>query len=168
MRSNKAKSVERRRREVAAKSEATQQPDLGPGSSVLPPETPMMRGVAYSQTRVHRGPLPTASEFTSYEAALPGSADRILRMAESAQKHSQELSSQALTADTNDRRHVRLLDCLGKLLATGVVIYTVYSGATGSGEWAKAIAGIQLVGIIGAIVYGRTAMKAQQGADTKQ
>ena len=32
------------------------------------------------------GPLPPSHEFASYEKTLPGAADRILRMAEEAQK----------------------------------------------------------------------------------
>lgn len=42
--------------------------------------------MASSQLLMHQGPLPLASEFAAYNKVLPGSADRILKMAEREQK----------------------------------------------------------------------------------
>lgn len=41
----------------------------------------------------HSGPLPTAREFSMYDQALPGAAERILALAEREQKHRQGLES---------------------------------------------------------------------------
>lgn len=50
----------------------------------------------------YRGPLPPASEIRAYEEILPGSADRILRMAEDQAHHRQGLEKTAV--DGGSRR----------------------------------------------------------------
>jgi uncharacterized membrane protein len=47
----------------------------------------------------HIGPLPPAQEFERYEKTLPGSADRILKMAESENAHGQAMDRTALASD---------------------------------------------------------------------
>ena len=42
--------------------------------------------VVSAQLLMHQGPLPPAAEFAAYNKVLPGSADRILQMAEREQK----------------------------------------------------------------------------------
>ena len=51
------------------------------------------------QQRIYIGPLPPAKDYRAYEAVHPGSADRILKMAESEQAHGQEMDREALAAD---------------------------------------------------------------------
>ncbi len=48
---------------------------------------------------VHIGPLPPAKDYKAYEAVHPGSADRILEMAESELAHGQQMERDALAAD---------------------------------------------------------------------
>lgn len=48
---------------------------------------------------IHIGPLPPAREFKAYEAIHPGSADRILAMAESELAHGQQMEREVLAAD---------------------------------------------------------------------
>ena len=48
---------------------------------------------------IHIGPLPPAKEYKAYEAVHPGSADRILTMAESELAHGQQMEREALAAD---------------------------------------------------------------------
>ena len=48
---------------------------------------------------IHIGPLPPAKDFRAYEAIHPGSADRILKMAESELAHGQQMDREALAAD---------------------------------------------------------------------
>jgi uncharacterized membrane protein len=45
------------------------------------------QAVVETSTAIHRGPLPPPDQFKDYEAILPGSADRILKMAEKEQDH---------------------------------------------------------------------------------
>lgn len=47
----------------------------------------------------HQGPLPMASEFAAYEQVLPGSANRILRMAEKSLESEISLMRAARAAD---------------------------------------------------------------------
>jgi uncharacterized membrane protein len=68
------------------------------------PETREIRRLLRQQVmlmrrNVHIGPLPPAKDFRAYEAVHPGSADRILKMAESELAHGQQMDREALAAD---------------------------------------------------------------------
>jgi uncharacterized membrane protein len=43
------------------------------------------------QAEIHTGPIPAAGEIGEYERILPGSADRIIKMAEKEQAHRHQL-----------------------------------------------------------------------------
>src|SRR6202034_4192812 len=58
-------------------------PFLQPGSEEKAAD--VVRTMLIAQS--HIGPLPPSREFAGYEQALPGAADRVLRMAESEQEH---------------------------------------------------------------------------------
>ena len=47
--------------------------------------------VKIEQHSVYSGPLPPAEQFAAYESILPGSAERILQMAEKQQSHRMQL-----------------------------------------------------------------------------
>ncbi len=57
-----------------------------------------------TQRMVHIGPIPSAEDYKEYEAVLAGSADRILKMAESEQAHGQRMDGETLAADTQIAR----------------------------------------------------------------
>lgn len=59
----------------------------------------LRRQVMLMQHKIHIGPLPPARELKAYEGACPGSADRILKMAESELAHGQQMDRDALAAD---------------------------------------------------------------------
>lgn len=54
--------------------------------SISPPATEKQHRAVSTHLLVHQGPLPPAADFAAYNKALPGSADRILQMAEREQK----------------------------------------------------------------------------------
>jgi len=64
-------------------------------------------------TIAHEGPLPMASEFAAYEQVLPGSANRILRMAE-----------KSLEAELANMRAARVADLLA-LLSGRLFLYVL-------------------------------------------
>jgi uncharacterized membrane protein len=59
----------------------------------------LRRQVMLMRHRIHIGPLPPAKDYKAYEAVHPGSADRILKMAESEQAHGQQMERDVLAAD---------------------------------------------------------------------
>lgn len=53
----------------------------------------------------YSGPIPQASELEKYEKVLPGSADRIIKMAESQSEHRHELEKRVVVSNiTNEKR----------------------------------------------------------------
>lgn len=61
-------------------------------------------GIARMEMTAMSGPLPPSHEFASYEKTLPGAADRILRMAEEAQKADIKADQDMRDAYREDRR----------------------------------------------------------------
>jgi len=61
--------------------------------------------VAYHQQSLTEGPLPPAAEFEHYEQVLPGTANRILSMAEKEAEHRHKLEIKA--ADANVKIEIR-------------------------------------------------------------
>jgi uncharacterized membrane protein len=51
------------------------------------------------ETQIHHGPMPSPQDFAAYERALPGAADRILKMAETQATHRQGLERFAVRGD---------------------------------------------------------------------
>ena len=51
------------------------------------------------QQKFHQGPLPSADELALYEESLPGSASRIIAMAEAQASHRQAIELNSLQAD---------------------------------------------------------------------
>lgn len=75
-----------------------------------------------SQTQVtHAGPLPSPDVFAGYEKVLPGSADRIIKMAEKAQDHYQTMESRQLNYKAG-------LTFTGQLFAFSIGLAGVYGG----------------------------------------
>lgn len=73
---------------------------------------------------MRQGPLPEAHEMEHYERVLPGSADRILSMAE------------------NEVSHRHTMDSRGQIIGTGLPVFFILLGAVVfliSGSWASVV-----------------------------
>jgi uncharacterized membrane protein len=109
--------------------------------------------VLVSQTQVtHAGPLPSPDVFAGYEKVLSGSADRIIKMAESEQMHRQ-------TLDRRQQWHRAGLTFVGQLFAfligmsgIGGGIYLVKSDKSISGF---SVFFTSLAALIGVFIYSR-------------
>ena len=104
----------------------------------------------------HKGPLPSAQEFALYEKTWPGSADTILRMAETEQKHRHETESAVIEAEREDSRAAHKENMLAYKLAFFVVMTFLAAGffLTYHGhDWVGGIMmGTSLVGVIGSFL----------------
>jgi uncharacterized membrane protein len=78
----------------------------------LTPRSGIVR--ATSQQVFYSAPIPPASEFEKYESVLPGSADRILKMAEKQGSHRRSIETVVITFDS--------LKSLGGLIGALIIV----------------------------------------------
>ena len=82
---------------------------------------------------VMRGPLPPAGVLAEYEKMCPGSADRIIAMAERQSEHRMDMDIRVLQAnveaDADDRNKEYRLSVLGSILSCLVLVVLVIVGA---------------------------------------
>ena len=106
-------------------------------------------GEAPPQTRFairYSAPLPLPSAFEAYERTLPGSANRILRIAEEEQHHRVVWENKALDARVNSDRRAQLV---GATLALVCVGGAIYLAANGERIVASVMAGVTALGLVG-------------------
>lgn len=124
-------------------------------SSVISEEDPsnsqveagILRLVAMSRS----GPLPHPEELVKYEKILPGSADRIVKMAESEQRHRHEIENERNQAEIRDSgRGVHYAFILGLAGIIGGVVVALFGAPT-----AGSIIGLgSLASLVGTFIYG--------------
>ena len=88
------------------------------------------------------GPIPPPEQFGQYERILPGSADRILRMAEKQQDHRMEIEKEAVTKNLNHNKRGQSFGFIAMLLMLALSVLFVFNGMK---VWA---------GIIGSVTIG--------------
>ena len=117
--------------------------------SLLPPGV-----VVHQQTWT--GPLPSPEQLKQFDTVLPGSAERILRMAEQEGEHSRTLQTTALTETTSAQRR-------GQYFAALTVVCGVSSSVLlalmGHDAVAAILAGTTLTTIVLAFLQSRDAEK---------
>jgi uncharacterized membrane protein len=105
------------------------------------------------------GPIPPPSMMEQYEGTLPGSADRILKMAENQSEHRQWIEKKKLSFSN---REVHLGQVLGFAIGVIAIItggYTALNGAPISGGF---IGTAGVVGLVSVFVIG-SSRKPPQG-----
>jgi uncharacterized membrane protein len=129
----------------------------------VPPQVLSMTLAAFSAS--YSGPLPPAEQIRQYEEVLPGSADRILSMAERQEAHRHELEKLTVKEATN-RSWWGLR--LGFVLA--VIIVLVGAGAIFTGHTPAGLAAILTPTAIlaGVFVYGRREQTKERIAKDQQ
>ncbi len=109
--------------------------------------------VAYIQAASFKGPLPPPALFERYDAVLPGSAERILRLAEKEQAHRQEWEMTVLRAQKSD---VRRGQWMGFALGMTGMIVAAVCALYGLPYVAGASLGTVSVGILTAFLRSRS------------
>jgi uncharacterized membrane protein len=107
--------------------------------------------VAAQYTQFTTGPLPEAQQLVQYESILPGSADRILIMAENQARHRQEIEKLVIAANIRDSR-------AGTIFAFFISMSTIIAGtivALNGYDWpGVALGGSGLAGLASVFIYG--------------
>lgn len=116
--------------------------------------------IARIEQKVHAGPLPAPEDFGKYETFLPGTAERILSMAESEAKHRHEMDEKRLKYFFKENRWGQVLAfllCLVVVIA-GAFVATQQEG----GAWPGSI--LSTTGVVGIITayLNRTSKSKKQ------
>ena len=115
------------------------------------------------------GPLPHPSLLAGYEQVLPGLADRIVRMAESEQKHDLEMRDRALSADIADmkagRAEARIGQVFGLTIGLAGLSAASFLAINGEGIVGATIGGATIVTLVIAFIKGRQDAKAEREAE---
>lgn len=97
------------------------------------------------------GPLPHPDDLARYESVLPGSAERILRMAEQQAEHRRDVVATLVVADTS-RAHRGLW--LGAVVAIVFILAATVMVLAGQPVAGAIVATADLLSIVGVFVYG--------------
>ena len=101
---------------------------------------------------IFQGPLPPPDVFAGYETALPGAADRILRMAETSLQHDCQVNTQAQVNDREDRKLGLFLGFAALCVLTVSAVVCVLMGHELFGG-GLVLAGV--AGVIARFIHGR-------------
>jgi uncharacterized membrane protein len=102
--------------------------------------------------KARSGPLPSPEDYGKYDAACPGSANRIMVMAEKEQQHRHHCEKAVVAIQSVDIPAGRVERKRGQILAFGVCIVSILAGAGIVAFSPAAIAQI------GGIVFGVSAL----------
>jgi uncharacterized membrane protein len=99
------------------------------------------------------GPLPHPQHLRDYETFLPGSADRIIRMAEQALDHNRETTT---TQQRADNRYRTLGIWLGFAVLIVLVGLAFIAGMYGNNTLAALLVGATALSAVGLFIKGKT------------
>lgn len=121
------------------------------GEAASPAGRVLARGESVQIEKIE-GPIPPPWILKEYESILPGSADRIVSMAEGVATHKQGVESRALDLTFETIRR-------GQLLGAAVVLFALIAGVvaliTGYEDFAETLISTTLVALAAIFVLGR-------------
>lgn len=124
--------------------------------SLLPPGGQQAQIVAQVVSLVQAerfsGPIAHPRHLREYEEIVPGSANRIIEMAEGDLAHSQRLQNFVFEAEIADQREGRRL---GFLALLALIASALYCGVNGHELLAGGFIGAGALGVVGAFIRGR-------------
>lgn len=134
--------------------------------SPLNPQTPSQSPAQFVvQQQSFAGPIPPPQVLEAYERTLPGSADRILKMAEEQSQHRQRLEQQVvaknLTAQARGQHYAFGLSAL----LFGGSIYLLANGIQIGGLSTLVLA---VAGIVSTFIYGRSKQEKERREKQQQ
>lgn len=112
--------------------------------------------IVFSQ--MHKGPIPPADEFRKYEEVLPGSADRILTMAEKQSAHRQTMENRAISEGIKSSNRGQIF---GFIIAILVILLGFWLMMNGKDGYGFSLMIAELVGLVGLFIYNRISEKKE-------
>lgn len=112
----------------------------------------------------HSGPLPSPRQLAEYEQAMPGLAERIVRLTEGEQEHRHHVVNTALErgADLRDRGQWMAMAAL-----VVVLLFCVFLALIGKPELAAGVSVALVAAVVGIFVTGRRADIKEREIDTE-
>ena len=110
------------------------------------------------QVQMHMGPIPPASEFAKYEKVLPGSADRILKMAEKQSSHRQNMEDRMLAENIKVSKRGQLF---AFVLTIIILLFGMYLVVTGKDVQGFITIVTVVTGLAGLFVYNRVSERKE-------
>jgi uncharacterized membrane protein len=107
----------------------------------------------------YSGPLPPAEQMRAYEEVLPGSADRLLTMAEEQQKHRHHLEKTTVEGASKRAQQGLWLGFVISLVVLGLGTAVILLGYPAAGA---AIMSVDVVALAGVFVYGRREQRKER------
>lgn len=159
-RAKKEKENERAKNKTGRQAKQNQR-KLPAGSSArvgeLPPKEVLERlpesvRISVSEAAAFSGPLPPPSMYAGYNEVLPGSAERILSMAEKEQEHRINWEDRALETTT---REAALGQWLGFATGLACIASSIYLAMNGNQLVAGILAGVSVLGLVKKFIRGR-------------
>lgn len=117
--------------------------------------------------RSHRGPLPDPETYAGYEHVLPGSAERILRMAEREQEHRHVSESRLIWHEYGIRYSSQVGAVLALMLLCGLVAFCTKMGQPVPAAVISAV-GAVVIGFLGYTQLKRGAQDKDEPATAKK
>lgn len=122
--------------------------------------------LAVIQRRSFQGPIPPPDIIAEYENVLPGSAERILAMAENEQKHRHSKENKQITMDSREQDlDEKFMESefkqskRGQLLGAGMAVIALsiaaYLAMNNHPNVAGIIGGTTVIGLVSAFVIGK-------------
>ena len=136
-------------------------PELSSGDDSSESEVVYQRAiVAYGETFI--GPLPPPETLAQYEEILPGSAERIMVLAESQAEHRQSLEETVKTTIEDDSRRETLGVWFGAIVSIFLIAcgtFLVYYGH----DWAGTTMIVSTIAsVVGVFVYGTQTRRSER------
>ena len=117
----------------------------------------------FAQMSISSGPLPPPNHYEQYDKILPGSANRILVIAEQNAKHRRDVEMLIVKGQIKDSVAERLERSRGQLCGLTIGVVTVVAGAITAAlgqPWAGGFIGTSgVAGLVSVFVLGRKADK---------
>ena len=125
-----------------------------------------------TQIETYRGPLPSPRALREYEAALPGSAERILARAERETSHRHDMQHGALELETlevrSDYERSNRGLYLGAFVALAIVAVGAYMAFLGHPAEGAGVVVSTVVGLAATFVYGARIRRRESEPDEQQ
>ncbi|MFP3941314.1 MAG: DUF2335 domain-containing protein [Thermoanaerobaculia bacterium] len=135
-----------------ARKTGTSEPLLEQGSRAEDDPREEAGALLISATRFS-GPLPPPEVLSAYQEALPGSAERIIQMAEEQGTHRRQMESRELAAQIKSQTRGQYLASIVALLVSGGGIYLLAMGQSVTGLVALLT---PLAGLVGLFLVSRS------------
>ena len=84
--------------------------------------------VHQQQSVMYSGPLPTSSEFSGYEQALPGAASRILALTEQEAEHRRTNEEKIVHHSIKNSGRGQIFAFILALISLGLIFFTILRG----------------------------------------